>query len=145
MMLKVYHATKGVHVHCRVFMGPEDGQLALLGIIRPRVEEWDLLKKLLVNKTWLTVKLIKETEEKPTGSESIRVAEDNRIMEELETKAAEAGSERCGEERVLAENEAADDSERRVSMPPQEVDLGGSDPADAEIMDRLDADETEQS
>ncbi len=40
MIFRLYHETKGGHVHCRLFAGPHDGALGKCGDLTMKVEEF---------------------------------------------------------------------------------------------------------
>ena len=44
MIFRLYHETKGGHVHCRFFAGPHDGALGKCGDLTMKVEEFDLFR-----------------------------------------------------------------------------------------------------
>ena len=46
MIFRLYHTTKGGHVHCRLFAGLRDGALGKCGDITMRTDEFEQFKKL---------------------------------------------------------------------------------------------------
>ena len=44
MIFRLYHHTKGGHVHCRLFAGPHDGALGKCGDLCMRTNEFALFK-----------------------------------------------------------------------------------------------------
>ncbi len=44
MIFRLYHETKGGHVHCRLFSGPHDGALGKCGDLTMKVEEFALFQ-----------------------------------------------------------------------------------------------------
>ncbi len=45
MIFRLYHATKGGHVHCRMFAGPHDGALGNCGCLTMRSDEFEQFKQ----------------------------------------------------------------------------------------------------
>lgn len=44
MIFRLFHETRGGHVHCRLFVGPHEGALGKCGDITMRVNEFELFK-----------------------------------------------------------------------------------------------------
>ena len=48
MKFRLYHETKGGHVHCKLFAGSHDGALGKCGDLCMRTEEFDYLVELII-------------------------------------------------------------------------------------------------